>query len=213
MVVNCDKDTPEKIVDAIKAENCNITEIPVPFKEDKIIVIANGCAIRLDPKSVIVRERSRGFDGRWTDVTSGRANRIQIFARAVVKDRRLEIITKNLRRPGKYWLLCQNLGQPYIIWFVRSLKFIINSTHSKKITARLHPVRNVRCFSYCKMNSAEELNFFCIIKHSLMSAKLNSRFLRIKKKKDCFKTHQNYVVKLGIFNQEQKLVLTRLWLP
>ena len=63
MVVNFDKDTPEKIVDAIKAENCNITEIPVPFKEDKIIVIANGCAIRLNPKSVIVRERSRGFDG------------------------------------------------------------------------------------------------------------------------------------------------------
>ena len=186
MVVNFDKDTPEKIVDAIKAENCNITEIPVPFKEDKIIVIANGCAIRLDP---------RGFDGGWTDATSGRANRIEIFARAVVKDRRLEIITKNLRRPGKYWLLCQNLGQPYIIWFVPSLKFIINSTHSKKITARLHPVRNVRCFSYCKMNSAEELNFFCIIKHSLMAAKLNSRFLRIKKRrlfqntsKLCFKT-------------------------
>ena len=51
MVVNFDKDTPEKIVDATKAE------------KDKIIVIANGCAIRLDPKSVIVRERSRGFDG------------------------------------------------------------------------------------------------------------------------------------------------------
>ena len=202
MVVNFDKDTPEKIIDAIKAENCNITEIPVPFKEDKIIVIANGCAIRLDP---------RGFDGGWTDATSGRANRIEIFARAVVKDRRLEIITKNLRRPGKYWLLCQNLGQPYIIWFVPSLKFIINSTHSKKITARLHPVRNVRCFSYCKMNSAEELNFFCIIKHSLMAAKLNSRFLWIKKK-DCFKTHQNYLLKLRIFKQERKLVLTRLWL-
>ena len=213
MVVNCDKDVPEKIVDAIKAENCNITEIPVPFKEDKIIVIANGCAIRPDPKSVIVRERSRGFDGGWTDVTSGRANRIETFARAVVKDRRLEIITKNLRRPGKYWLLCQNLGQPYIIWFVPSLKFIINSTHSKKITARLHPVRNVRCFSYCKMNSAEELNFFCIIKHSLMAAKLNSRFLRIKKKRLFQNNVSNYVLKLGIFNQEQKLVLTRLWLP
>ena len=115
--------------------------------------------------------------------------------RCYLEGRRLEIITKNLRRPGKYWLLCQNLGQPYIIWFVRSLKFIINSTHSKKITVRFHPVRNVRCFSYCKMNSAEELNFFCIIKHSLMAAKLNSRFLRIKKKRLfqntsilCFKT-------------------------
>ena len=126
---------------------------------------------------------SKLLDGGWTDVTSGRASNIEIFARAVVKDRRLEIITKNLRRPGKYLLLSQNLGQPYIIWFVRSLKFIINSTHSKKITVRFHPVRNVRCFSYCKMNSAEELNFFCIIKHSLMAAKLNSRFLRIKKKK------------------------------
>ena len=153
MVVNVDKDTPEKIVDALQ-------RFQFPFKEDKITVIANGCAIRPDPKSVIVRERSRGFDGGWTDVTSGRANRIEIFARVVVKDRRLEIITKNIRRPGKYWLLCQNLGQPYIIWFVPSLKFIINSTHSKKITVRLHPVRNVRCFSYCKMNSAEEWIFF-----------------------------------------------------
>ena len=123
-------------------------------------------------------------------------------------DRRLEIITKNIRRPRKYWLLCQNLGQPYIIWFVPSLKFIINSTHSKKITVRLHPGRNVCCFSRCKMNTAEEW-IFCIIKHSLVAAKLNLRFLRIKKK-DCFKTHQNYVLKLRIFNQERKLVLTRI---
>ena len=47
MMVNVDKVTPEKIVDAIKVENCNISQrFQFPLKEDKITVIANGCAIR-----------------------------------------------------------------------------------------------------------------------------------------------------------------------
>ena len=56
MVVNVDKDAPEKIVDALQ-------RFQFPFKEDKITVIANGCAISPDPKSVMVRERSRSLDG------------------------------------------------------------------------------------------------------------------------------------------------------
>ena len=62
--VQCRQSYTGENLDAIKAENCNISQrSQFPFKEDKITVIANGCAIRPDPKSVIVRERSRGFDG------------------------------------------------------------------------------------------------------------------------------------------------------